>query len=139
MIGHSELRVFRPAYPTTVRPLRHALSTFLDALEVEPEAIEDILMAVGEALANAVEHAYAGNATGVVELHARIDDAESLSVDVSDDGQFIEREPRAERGFGLRIVRTVARSVAVEIDNGTRVRMVFDATPRSPEASSHAS
>lgn len=134
MSGYSELRVFRPALPTTARPLRHALSTFLQAMEVDGEAIEDILMAVGEALANAVEHAYAGNATGIVELHACIDDKESLSVDVNDDGEFIERAPRPERGFGLHIVKQVARSVTVEVGNGTRVRMVFDATPRSVES-----
>ena len=110
--------------------MRHALSAFLTTLEVDEDSIEDILMAVGEALANAVEHAYDGDATGIVELHARVDDAERLSVDVNDDGRFIERAPRAGRGFGLRIVKTIARSVSVEIDNGTRVRMVFDASHR---------
>ena len=135
MKGHSELRVFRPADPKTAGPIRHALSAFLTTLDVGEEAIEDILMAVGEALANAVEHAYDGDATGVVELHARIDDEEHLNIDVSDDGQFIEREPRPGRGFGLRIVKTVARSVAVEVDNGTRVRMVFDTGPRSIDTS----
>ncbi len=139
MNGVSELRVFRQAEPLAARPLRHALGAFLSALDLEADGIEDILMAVGEALANAVEHAYAGNATGIVELHARAEDGESVSIDVSDDGQFIEREARPERGFGLRIVKTVARSVSVEIDNGTRVRMVFEATPRSPETSSQAS
>ncbi len=138
MSRHSELRIFRPAHPNAARPLRHALKAFLDALDVEEGAIEDILMAVGEALANALEHAYAGVETGIVELHARLDDGEALSVDVNDDGHFVEREARPERGFGLRIVRMVARSVAVEIDNGTRVCMIFDATPRSANAKSAA-
>jgi anti-sigma regulatory factor (Ser/Thr protein kinase) len=114
--------------------MRHALRAFLTTLEIDETTIEDILMAVGETLANAVEHAYRGDAPGLVEMHARLEGAELLSVDVCDDGQFVEREPQIGRGFGLRIVKTVAREVSVEVDNGTRVRMLFEACVRVHEA-----
>ncbi len=127
MIDRSELRVYSPAKPGTAAPMRRALAAFLAVLEFEDESIEDILMAVGEALANAVEHAYAGSPPGVVELYARVDPEALLSVDVCDEGRFIEREPRAGRGFGLRIVQTVAQAVSVETDGGTRVHMIFNA------------
>jgi anti-sigma regulatory factor (Ser/Thr protein kinase) len=111
--------------------MRHALAAFLKALDVEPDLIEDILMAVGEALANAMEHAYGGDPAGIVELFADIGPEGQLTVDVCDEGRFIEREPRAGRGFGLRIVRNVARAVSIEFDGGTRIRMQFDASSRS--------
>lgn len=130
----SELRIYRLAHADTAAPLRHALREFLVALDIETDSIEDILLAVGETLANAVEHAYDGDATGQVELHARVEGEELLSVDVSDEGRFIEREPRSGRGFGLRIVKTVARAVSVEVDGGTRVHMLFDVMPRERDA-----
>ncbi len=137
MIERSELRVFSPAKPGTAGPMRHALAAFLTVLEIDPDLSEDILMAVGEALANAVEHAYADATPGVVELYARVDPEELLSIDVADEGNFIEREePRPGRGFGLRIVRTVARAVSVETDGGTRIHMIFNAVKRTEECGS---
>ncbi len=134
MSERSELRVYSHARPGTAGPMRHALKAFLAVLEIESEVVEDISMAVGEALANAVEHAYAEGPPGMVELYARVDDdEEQLRVEVRDEGRFIEREPRAGRGFGLRIVRTVARAVSVETNGGTRVHMTFHAARRVGE------
>ena len=134
MIERSELRVYSPAKPGTAGPMRHALRAFLAVLEIEAEVVEDISMAVGEALANAVEHAYTEGPPGLVELYARVEeDKDQLCVEVRDEGRFIEREPRAGRGFGLRIVRTVARAVSVETDGGTRVAMTFHASRRVGE------
>ena len=126
MTGGSELRLNCLASPAAAGPMRHALSAFLTALEVSGDAGDDILTAVGEALANAVEHAY--DTIGQprdVELLARMDDTATLAVEVFDRGTFIERPSRAGRGYGLRIVRAIAREVTVETDGGTRVRMIF--------------
>lgn len=126
MTGGSELRLNCLASPSAAGPMRHALSSFLGALDIGGDAGDDILTAVGEALANAVEHAY--DVVGQprdVELHARLEDAVTLAVEVYDRGTFIDRPARAGRGFGLRIVRAIARDVTVETDGGTRVRMIF--------------
>ena len=126
MIARCELRLTSAASADRPKPLRHALAAFLTALQLDAEAREDVLMAVGEALANAVEHAYDGRALGTVELFARTDAEARLLVDVSDTGTYVDRERTVDRGFGLRIIRAIARAVSVERDGGTRVHMVFD-------------
>jgi serine/threonine-protein kinase RsbW len=128
--GRSELRINRDTGdPGTPKALRHALAVFLSALEIEPPLREDIVIAVGEAIANAVEHAYQTRESGTVELHASTEDDDTLLVDVFDRGAFIDRELREGRGLGLRIVRAIARAVSIDTDGGTRIRMVFSTDP----------
>ncbi len=122
----SELRLHCPARTEHVKLVRHALAAFLLALEYDPDALEDVTTAAGEAIANAVEHAY-GGAVGSgagVELFARLQ-AGDLFVDVIDRGSFVAREPLPGRGFGLRIIRAIARHVSIDTEDGTRVRMTF--------------
>ena len=129
MTGQSELRINRvTSHPDTPKALRHALGTFLSAVDIEPPLRDDIVIAVGEAIANAVEHAYEAKEAGTVELHASIDDENTLLVDVFDRGAFIDRDLREGRGLGLRIVRAIARAVSIDTEGGTRIRMVFDAS-----------
>jgi anti-sigma regulatory factor (Ser/Thr protein kinase) len=124
--GYSELRLNRPARREAAKPMRHAVAAFLSAVGYSDGAIaDDILTAVGEALANAVEHAYEGAPCGDVELLAHLESDRTLRVDVIDRGRFIERGDRPGRGFGLRIVAAIADTVSVQTDGGTKVHMVF--------------
>jgi anti-sigma regulatory factor (Ser/Thr protein kinase) len=126
--GRSELRINRATGdPSTPKALRHALSAFLNAIDIEPPLRDDIVIAVGEAIANAVEHAYEAKDPGTVELHATTDDDNTLLVDVYDRGAFIDRALREDRGLGLRIVRAIAHAVSIDTEGGTHIRMVFDA------------
>ncbi len=135
MTGRSELRINRDTGDAgTPKALRHALGAFLSALQIEPPLREDIIIAVGEALANAVEHAYRTGNSGTVELHATTDAEDTLLVDVFDRGAFIDRELREGRGLGLRIVRAIARAVTIDTEGGTRIRMVFKTDPTSQAA-----
>lgn len=116
------------ASPDRARPLRHALGAFLAAIDVDVARAEDVLTAVGEALANVVEHAYAQAGVSVTEMEllAQTDDS-ALWIDVIDYGHFLEHPPRPHRGFGLRIVRAIAHEVSIDAtEGGTRVRMLFD-------------
>lgn len=125
MTGRSELRLNCRARPEVARPMRHAVAAFLAAAGlVDEETRDDVLTAVGEALANAVEHAYANVEENAVELFARLD-GDLLAVDVFDRGTFIERAPREGRGFGLRIVEAIANDVRVNVGDGTHVQMTF--------------
>lgn len=134
MTGRSELRINRnTGDPGTPKALRHALGSFLTALEIATPLREDIVIAVGEAVANAVEHAYQTGDSGTVELHATTDAQDVLLVDVFDRGAFIDRELREGRGLGLRIVRAIARAVSIDTDGGTRIRMVFNTDPTATE------
>jgi anti-sigma regulatory factor (Ser/Thr protein kinase) len=132
--GRCELRLNRAATPAVVRPLRHALRAFLEAMDLDGDLRDDILTAVGEALANAVEHAYDEHEPGTVELFVRTDGeaAAILLADVIDRGHFIERDLRTGRGLGLRIVHAIARTVSIDTEGGTRVQMIFDARPSAP-------
>jgi anti-sigma regulatory factor (Ser/Thr protein kinase) len=123
----SELRLCRPALAGAIAPIRRALRTFLEALAFDASALDDITTAAGEALANAVEHAYAQETQSRardVELLARFEHGE-LSLEVSDDGCFIERSPSPGRGFGFCIIRAMACQLEIETSHGTRVRMLF--------------
>ncbi len=127
MSYRGELRVERNASGDSARALRHALVSFLRAVEVEPERIDDIVTAVGETLANAIEHAYAQSDRGVVELVAKLEGHDRVEVAVTDHGTFVQRAERPGRGFGLRIVREIACEVSIDTARGTTVRMTFDA------------
>ncbi len=120
-----ELRLRRQALRQSPAAIRHALIAFLNALEIDGDAQIDIVTAVGEALANAVEHAYPGSEVGELELEAAAAGG-TLSVCVADRGAFGPPREGGERGFGLRIIRAIARSVQVDTGaGGTTVRMVF--------------
>ncbi len=109
--------------------MRHALSEFLRALEI-PEAVRlDVITAVGEALANAVEHAYRNGPVGDVKIVARVESDDVLAVEVVDRGTFAQPKPRPNRGFGLRIVRSIAHSVDLQTESGTTVSMRFELPP----------
>jgi anti-sigma regulatory factor (Ser/Thr protein kinase) len=126
MMGYSELRINRIARPEAARPIRHAVAAFLAASgRVDDAYCDDILTAVGEALANVVEHAYAGTVENEIELRARLENNDTLAVDVFDRGTFIDRPARPKRGFGMKIVKAIAQDVTVNVGNGTHVRMIF--------------
>jgi len=125
MLGVSHLRLNCIARPEAAKPIRHAVAAFLAVFDLDPDFSDDVLTATGEALANAIEHAYAGRDPADIELHAAYEDQVRLSVDVYDRGTFIERERQENRGYGIRIVQAIANDVRIEIDNGTRVHMEF--------------
>jgi anti-sigma regulatory factor (Ser/Thr protein kinase) len=126
-LGNSQLRLNCVALPQSAKPIRHAIAAFLNVFELDPDFQDDVLTAIGEALANAIEHAYAGRDPADIEVNAEFAPAKLLSVDVYDKGTFIERERQPNRGFGMRIVQAIASDVRIETDGGTRVHMEFQA------------
>jgi anti-sigma regulatory factor (Ser/Thr protein kinase) len=134
MMPQGELRIARPAELHAAAPIRRAASTFLEAMDVPQEQRLEIIIAIGEAIANAVEHAYSPSATGDVQLSAHFSADRLLSVDIADEGKFIQRERRPGRGFGLTIMQGLARNLAVETDNGTTIHMTFQCHPERSAA-----
>ena len=82
--------------------LRHELEEWLARWAVPPWQSDEVVTAVGEAVANSIEHAYADADAGVIVVDARIDD-ELLVVRVSDHGAWREPvvDPTRGRGRGL--------------------------------------
>ena len=123
----SELRVRRKAQPSSASLLRHALDAFLAANGIDADTRIDIITAVGEALANSIEHAYSPQKVGDVELRARVSDVEPrIAVDIIDGGRFVTRARRPHGGFGLRIIKTAARTMRIDTTSGTAIRLEFD-------------
>jgi len=130
VIRRGRFSLERVADAAAAAPMRRALSDFLDAIGI-PEPIRlDVITAVGEALANAIEHAYSGVPAGEVRIVAFVDGDDALNVEVVDRGTFVKPRPRPQRGFGLRIVRAVADSVELRTATGTTLSMRFRLTAR---------
>ena len=115
------LRLQFPADGQELAPARRELRRWLQATSLDERARDDVLLAAGEACANAVEHAYDGG-TGTVELVARID-GDAVDLVVTDHGHW--REPRpSTRGRGIGIMRRLVDEVDVETgEDGTRVHL----------------
>jgi anti-sigma regulatory factor (Ser/Thr protein kinase) len=92
---------------------RHLLRRWLAKWEADPDDVHDITVAVGEACANAIEHAYAPG-PAAFEVDAEHADG-VITVVVRDHGGW--REPRGEhRGRGLPIMEALMDAVEVRQD-----------------------
>jgi serine/threonine-protein kinase RsbW len=113
--------------------VRHALRGLLEASGSSDERTADIALAVTEACANAVLHAYPAGAGSLV-VTAELAPAGRLIVIVRDHGSGMA--PRVDSpglGVGLPVMAAIAE--ALEIDtpdgSGTLVKMTFDLAPLS--------
>jgi anti-sigma regulatory factor (Ser/Thr protein kinase) len=107
--------------------IRHALGGFGEAFAVSEPKLSDIRLAVTEACANVVVHAYPGGEEGPMEVLASIDEGE-LTVLVRDRGRGIR--PRSDSpglGLGLSLIAALAEKVQLgqDGDEHTEVRMTF--------------
>ncbi|MGH3776213.1 MAG: ATP-binding SpoIIE family protein phosphatase [Pseudonocardiaceae bacterium] len=102
-----------PALPWSLRDIRVAVRRWLSAVGAAPHAVADLLIAVGEACTNAVEHAY-GPSGGIVRVHMELQLPDVLAT-VRDTGRW--RPPRGEgRGRGTLFMRNC--SDELRIDHG---------------------
>lgn len=90
----------------------------------------DIVLAVYEAMANVVEHAYTDTAPTdheVFDVHARVEpSAGSLQVTVADHGSWSDAEPGPMRGRGLPLIETLADDLTLSCGaDGTEVTMIW--------------
>ncbi len=123
-----------PADPSRLSGVRRVVMAWATAMGLPWETAEDLQLALGEALANAVEHAYSGGGPGECEYRvARAADG-SVDVEVIDTGTW--RPPPADRGFrgrGLELISALAQDVEIthgpdgSAAGGTRVRFRFPA------------
>ena len=108
------------------RLIRAQLRSWLPTAAVNASTAADLLLAVGEAASNAVEHAVRG-AVGNVELEitARATDT-GLALTVKDNGRWHTPPPsaRGQRGHGSRLMRALVDTVTITpTPQGTTVEM----------------
>ncbi|WP_209668497.1 SpoIIE family protein phosphatase [Amycolatopsis magusensis] len=108
------LEVTFPAESAQLAPLRKTLRGWLRQCGLSPIATQDVLLAAGEACANAIEHGYHGTTGNTVRLRLEtlVDD---LYLTVADTGRWKPPEPEANphRGRGIALMRAMMRQVTI--------------------------
>lgn len=120
------LRQRLPATVHSVPQARHtALSALRDAGYQQGGLLDDVALAVSEAVGNVARHAYPGGG-GEVDLEVRADDGMVVVV-VADNGiGTAEPSDTPGLGLGLQLIKARTRSWKLESDeSGTRVTMQF--------------
>lgn len=119
------LEIEIPAAAEQLAPTRKALRDWLTQAGIGPVQTMDVLVAVGEALANAIEHGHRDRPGGTVTLRA-VALADRLDVTVVDTGVWkpVHFDPAAHRGRGIELMRALMSDVAIEPgDGGTTISM----------------
>ncbi|QZY49178.1 SpoIIE family protein phosphatase [Mycolicibacterium austroafricanum] len=114
-----------PADASHLAPARAALRSWLASARVEPARVMDVLVAAGEALANAIEHGHRHTPEGTVSLHATAL-VDRVQLTIADTGSWkVPRPDRdSHRGRGIALMRALMRDVDIDIgSSGTSVRL----------------
>ena len=119
------LTVTVDAVPENLALVRSRLRCWLESAGVGAETAADVLLAVGEATANAAEHARSGVAHTVQMTMQALLVGNCLDLEVSDNGRWKPVEPAAGyRGHGLKLIEALVDSSAVTTtQDGTTVNM----------------
>ncbi|MDI2029234.1 ATP-binding protein [Saccharopolyspora sp. TS4A08] len=119
-----------PAAAGNLPPLRDEVDEWARAAGLGEEIAESLALATYEAMANAVEHAYA-DGDGFLDLDV-VRDAAGVEVTVTDHGSWRpphESDPKRKRGLPL-IERLADEAVVTSGEHGTRVQMRWTAPVR---------
>jgi PAS domain S-box-containing protein len=112
-----------PARSEQLRDLRASMRGWLRARGVGQPLQQTVLLAVGEACANAIEHAYVDMEPSDVEVDMLESDSGGVLVEVRDFGRFRRVTPSDDRGRGTTIMRALTTDFSREsTSSGTVVR-----------------
>jgi serine phosphatase RsbU (regulator of sigma subunit)/anti-sigma regulatory factor (Ser/Thr protein kinase) len=113
------------ANPESLAATRHWLRAWLTDAGLDEDLEQDVLVAAGEACANAVEHAYPAGAGPNAHLSVRLTGAH-LVVTIADHGRWKQPPPdnHVLRGRGMPMMEALADAVTVRHDTeGTTVTL----------------
>ncbi len=116
------------AAPSKLAGLRRELRSWLEHRDIESEAIQCIILAVSEAAANAVEHAYDSDGVGVVTVTASLDFHARLHATVRDQGTWREPLVDSQRGRGITIINSLMDEVTISTDSDATVVLMTRST-----------
>ncbi len=126
-----------PAFEAAIAPaaeqlgaLRGDLRAWLASVGATASEAGDVLIAVGEACANAIEHANARSGSAI-DVRGQLLGGEVV-LRVRDRGAWRPAEPHADRGHGLRLMRVLMDDVDIVSGvDGTRVELRRSLTSRA--------
>jgi serine/threonine-protein kinase RsbW/stage II sporulation protein AB (anti-sigma F factor) len=116
-----------PGRPASAPAARHAAVEAARAAGAPPAVCDRVALAVTEAVANAVLHAYYDEAPGDVVLRGWTTPGQVV-LEVSDEGRgLLPRDDSPGLGLGLALIRHVADDVRIasSAGRGTAVTLVF--------------
>ncbi len=118
-----------PAVAENVAPIRHAVVDLAKRSGASDDVLTDVALAVGEACANVVVHAYPPGDVGPLIVHADVDNPVEIVVTVVDQGQGMTPRPDSP-GLGLGLPLIANLSDRLEIQDGpggvgTELMMAF--------------
>ncbi len=120
------LRISLPAIPASLAVVRNHLRSWLPTAAVNAATAAEVVLAVGEAASNVVEHAVRGAPRNVVlEVTARATDT-GLALTVKDNGRWHPPPPTTQdrRGHGSTLMRALVDTVSITpAPQGTTVEM----------------
>lgn len=100
-----------PALPWSLRDIRLAVRRWLSAVGAGPRAVADLLVAIGEACSNAIEHAY-GAGGGSVAIHLELQLPDVLAT-IRDTGRW-HSPSRDDGGRGTLIMRGCSDDMRID-------------------------
>ena len=138
--SHSAFGRTVPAVAENVAALRHAVVGLAETAGADGPVRTDLALAVGEACANVVVHAYPPGDTGPLIVQAAVVQEREIVVTVVDQGQGMTPRPDSP-GLGLGLPLIANLSDRLEIQDGpdgvgTQVEMVFHLT-RTADRTKH--
>lgn len=115
-----------PAVATSARLIRGEVCGFARAHGATGALLDDVALAVTEAAANVIRHAYPDDPAGEIEVAADVEEG-TLEVVVSDEGEGFRHDPAEGLGAGLRLIASCAASfgIAAREPHGVEIWMRF--------------
>jgi PAS domain S-box-containing protein len=125
LVGRPDPTSFRreiPADRSLLSPLRQELAGWLLDRGVALDDVQAVVLSCSEAVANAIEHGYADDATGRVDVSAEVVDG-AVRLRVHDHGRWRRAQAPGHRGRGIALMRRLMDAVEVDVGEGTRLDM----------------
>lgn len=124
------------AIPLAAPLVRAMLHRLCDANEIPEPQRFSLITAVGEAVANAVEHGYRGVTGGMLQIRTSVDEA-SVVIEVEDRGHWRPFQKREERGRGIMLMHELMDRVRITSEqNRTVVTLCMNRPAEAEEATS---
>ncbi len=132
----AHIDVHLPAEPSSAPLARGALRRFFAGTSLDERRTYDALVATGEAISNAIEHAYAGRPHHSFTVSAR-SESDACLIFVEDSGNW--RDDGEADGRGLGMMRQLSDDCVIErSERGTRVILRFALAASIADVALHA-